>query len=56
MCGFAGFLGFGALSTENVPATARKMGNAIRHRGPDDSGVWHDEHGQIALVDRKSVV
>lgn len=53
MCGFAGFLGFGALSTENVPATARKMGNAIRHRGPDDSGVWHDEHGQIALVHQR---
>lgn len=53
MCGFAGFLGFGALGVESVPATAEKMGYAIRHRGPDDSGVWHDESGQIALVHQR---
>ena len=53
MCGFAGFLGFGALGLESVPATAQKMGYAIRHRGPDDSGVWHDESGQIALVHQR---
>lgn len=53
MCGFAGFLGFGALSAENVPVTVQKMGEAIRHRGPDDSGVWHDESGQIALVHQR---
>jgi asparagine synthase (glutamine-hydrolysing) len=53
MCGFAGFLGFGALGTANVLATAQKMGNAIRHRGPDDSGVWHEEDGQMALVHRR---
>lgn len=53
MCGFAGFLGFGALSAENVPDTVQKMGEAIRHRGPDDSGVWHDESGQIALVHQR---
>lgn len=53
MCGFAGFLGFGALGLDSVPATAQKMGNAIRHRGPDDSGVWHDENGQIALVHQR---
>lgn len=53
MCGFAGFLGFGALGVDRVPATAQKMGDAIRHRGPDDSGVWHDEHEQIALVHQR---
>ncbi len=53
MCGFAGFLGFGALGVDRVPVTAQKMGDAIRHRGPDDSGVWHDESGQIALVHQR---
>lgn len=53
MCGFAGFLGFGALSVYDVPITAQKMGDAIRHRGPDDSGVWHDDIGLIALAHRR---
>lgn len=53
MCGFAGFLGFGFLAAENVPATAQKMGEAIRRRGPDDAGLWHDENGQIALVHQR---
>lgn len=53
MCGFAGVLGFGALGLESVLATAQKMGHAIRARGPDDSGVWHDENGQIALVHQR---
>lgn len=53
MCGFAGFLGFSALGLEGVPATAQKMGRAVRHRGPDDSGVWHDADGQIALIHQR---
>jgi asparagine synthase (glutamine-hydrolysing) len=53
MCGFAGFLGFGALGVERVSAIARNMGEAIRHRGPDDAGVWRDVSGQIALVHQR---
>lgn len=53
MCGFAGFLGFGDLNTASIPLTAQRMGNAIQHRGPDDSGVWHDENAQIALVHQR---
>lgn len=53
MCGFAGVLGFGVLGVESVLATAQKMGHAIQARGPDDSGVWHDENGQIALVHQR---
>jgi asparagine synthase (glutamine-hydrolysing) len=53
MCGFAGFLGFGDLGAEYVPETARKMGDAIRHRGPDGSGVWCDENGLVALVHQR---
>lgn len=53
MCGFAGFLDFGTLDVENIPPTAQKMCDAIRHRGPDDSGVCHDKNGQIALVHQR---
>lgn len=53
MCGFAGFLGLGVLGADRVAATAKAMGEAIRHRGPDDDGVWHDLNGQIALVHRR---
>lgn len=53
MCGFAGFLGYGALGVDGISSVAKKMGDAIRHRGPDDSGMWHDENGQIALVHQR---
>jgi asparagine synthase (glutamine-hydrolysing) len=53
MCGFAGFLGFSALGAKDPSAIARRMGDSIRHRGPDDSGVWHDGDGQIALVHQR---
>ena len=45
MCGLAGQLGANA-ANEN---TLREMLKSISHRGPDDSGVWIDEHSQIAL-------
>lgn len=59
MCGFAGFLGEGNgrldCSAERV-ATA--MNDAIRHRGPDDFGVWADSdapfvvgHRRLSIVD-----
>lgn len=53
MCGFAGFLGLGALCADDVSTTAKKMGEAILHRGPDDSGTWHDLSGQIAFVHQR---
>ncbi|NCB26949.1 MAG: asparagine synthase (glutamine-hydrolyzing) [Bacteroidia bacterium] len=53
MCGFAGFLGFGNLDTGSVTRVAIGMGEAIAHRGPDDSGVWQDSLVQVALVHRR---
>ena len=29
------------------------MADAIRHRGPDDNGVWTDPHARIALAQRR---
>ncbi len=53
MCGFAGFFGYGHLQVNDVPTTSQHMGNAIMHRGPDDSGFWSDNSSQIALVHRR---
>ena len=52
MCGIAGGLGFGA----NAEATARRMTDAISHRGPDDEGIWSDEsivlgHRRLSILD-----
>lgn len=50
MCGIAGFLGdFPA----GLPAA---MGLAIDHRGPDDSGVFTDADGRLALVHRRLAI
>lgn len=53
MCGIAGFVGSGGLSSGGVDEVASRMGDAIRHRGPDDSGIWRDEAAQVALVHRR---
>ncbi len=50
MCGFAGMFG----SPQQMYADiARRMAEAIAHRGPDDSGVWADADAGIALAHRR---
>ena len=45
MCGITGFWEIpNNRSKSELNGTARKMADAIAHRGPDDSGVWSD-HG-----------
>ncbi|MEX6505027.1 asparagine synthase (glutamine-hydrolyzing) [Jiella sp. M17.18] len=57
MCGIAGFLRASADTPENVlRSTARAMGEAIRHRGPDGSGVWADAEAGISLAHRRLAV
>jgi asparagine synthase (glutamine-hydrolysing) len=54
MCGIAGFLDTTLRnSSEDLHATARRMGEAIRHRGPDDAGSWVDAAAGIALAHRR---
>ena len=46
MCGICGFYSNQLSSFDN---TIVKMNSAIYHRGPDDSGVWHDKNAGIFL-------
>lgn len=50
MCGIAGFTQY-RRDISDVPGTLNKMGEAIRHRGPDAGGVFIDD--QIALCHRR---
>lgn len=50
MCGFAGFLSHDFSDGE---ARLRAMRDALRHRGPDDAGLWLDADAGIALGHRR---
>ncbi len=52
MCGLAGFIN----GPEDADALLRKMTDAIRHRGPDGEGHWHEPgaalgHRRLAVID-----
>lgn len=56
MCGIAGFLG--ATSGVDLAAAAHCMSEQLRHRGPDDEGIWLDSahglgfaHRRLAIID-----
>jgi asparagine synthase (glutamine-hydrolysing) len=49
MCGISGLYDFQGGPTESLRAICERMTNTLRHRGPDDSGVWVDERTYIAL-------
>jgi len=54
MCGIAGFIDTRAGSREEeLQATAWAMANTLRHRGPDDGGVWVDAACGMALGHRR---
>jgi asparagine synthase (glutamine-hydrolysing) len=53
MCGFTGFLADSQFDRARLAPTAQAMADAIRHRGPDDSGVWTDVQAGIALGHRR---
>jgi asparagine synthase (glutamine-hydrolysing) len=51
MCGFTGYLN--AAVPINAVELLQRMGNTITHRGPDDSGIWHDNKAGIGLAHRR---
>lgn len=54
MCGLAGLLCPRTdIGHEHLLELAVAMGDALRHRGPDDDGVWADAQHGIALAHRR---
>jgi asparagine synthase (glutamine-hydrolysing) len=57
MCGIAGFLDPScATGAEDLRATATRMVDTLRHRGPDDGGVWVDAEAGVALGFRRLAI
>jgi asparagine synthase (glutamine-hydrolysing) len=56
MCGIGGFLISGALPRGDLEARLWHMVSTLRHRGPDDEGVWTDgraglAHTRLSIID-----
>ena len=52
MCGLTGFVSK-EQNASDLEATARRMAERIRHRGPDDDGVWVDPVAGLAIAHRR---
>src|SRR3984957_1987367 len=54
MCGIAGFLDTSrSSSSEQLTLIARRMATSLRHRGPEDEGIWVDPNTGIAFGHRR---
>ena len=54
MCGIAGFISSSSsIPTPEWPNLLERMGNSIRHRGPDDGGIWCDTDAGVGLSHRR---
>ena len=53
MCGIAGFFDPRGFASAEAERLARSMAAKVRHRGPDDSGVWVDGKSGIALAHQR---
>lgn len=49
MCGVAGSLSISGGNALSLSEDVRKMIMALRHRGPDDQGIWADSTGRLIL-------
>jgi asparagine synthase (glutamine-hydrolysing) len=56
MCGLAGVFARRNWSADELRDIASRMTNAIKHRGPDDSGVWVDAAGEVMLGFRRLAI
>lgn len=53
MCGIAGLFGDARIGSDELHARAALMTSTLRHRGPDDDGVWVDAASLVALGHRR---
>ncbi|HJT07421.1 MAG TPA: asparagine synthase (glutamine-hydrolyzing) [Stellaceae bacterium] len=56
MCGIAGFLDDRPATRASREAVVSAMTEALRHRGPDDGGVWVDAESGVALGNRRLAI
>jgi len=54
MCGIVGVIGRNGTRVELEDVIA--MRDVMRHRGPDDEGVWRSEDGRVALGHRRLAI
>jgi asparagine synthase (glutamine-hydrolysing) len=54
MCGFAGILDLDRRTSDQaMRAIVARMADSLRHRGPDDAGIWIDPAAGVALGHRR---
>src|SRR5665811_1582563 len=54
MCGIAGFIaGRSQGAARPIDDIAASMSESLRHRGPDDDGVWSDPEAGVSLIHRR---
>jgi asparagine synthase (glutamine-hydrolysing) len=57
MCGIAGILTLDrSAASFDLGAAACAMGASMKHRGPDDAGMWSDEGREVALAHRRLAI
>jgi len=57
MCGIAGFVApEGNFSGHELEGIALKMAATLRHRGPDDGGVWADPEAGVSFGQRRLAI
>ena len=53
MCGIAGYITGSPVAADAAARELRAMADALRHRGPDDSGIFLDINAGLALAHRR---
>lgn len=58
MCGIAGLFNASPLfsGADERDRVLRAMAGSMRHRGPDDEGIWHDPAGRCSLAQRRLAI
>ena len=49
MCGIAGIINYNPIDGNQLYQRVRSMVQTIGHRGPDDSGIWKNEQGNVCF-------
>ena len=53
MCGINGIFSLKDQKLQGISDLVEIMNDLIRHRGPDDAGVWEDEAGRVSFGQRR---